>query len=231
MKTGMVLGDDEDHTEPSEVATTPAAASAPAPVSRRDRRTARTRQAIVDAARELIDEQGYAETTVDQIAERADIAARTFFRHFSSKEAVLFAHFEESRRMMIEFMAARPADEHPFRSVLEGLAAFCAVVSQQRERYSWAFRVLHDRDLGHDPMVLKAETCDRVGQFIAGRLGVDQAHDARPNAWALVALNLFGSAMKRSLEPGGVGEPGPCFRTLIRQTTDAFNQSGPHPEG
>jgi AcrR family transcriptional regulator len=233
MTTGMVLGDDEAHETLNEEAAGPAPtpAEAPVPVSRRDRRTARTRQAIVDAARELIDEQGYAETTVDQIAERADVAARTFFRHFPSKEAVLFSHFEEQRRLMLELMTARPADEHPFRSVLEGLGAFCASVADQRERFAWAFQVLHDSDLGLDPIMFKSETCDRVTEFIAGRLGVDPAHDARPHAWAMVALNLFGSAMRRALEPGGTGEPGPCFRTLIRQTSDAFERSEPHAAG
>src|SRR5437870_1990272 len=86
MATGVAV-DEDGATEPTTV-----------PVSRRDRRTARTRQAILDAARDLIDEHGFAHTTIDQIAERADIAPRTFFRHFSSKEAVLFAHIEEHRR-------------------------------------------------------------------------------------------------------------------------------------
>jgi AcrR family transcriptional regulator len=193
-----------------------------ATLSRRDRRTARTHQAIVDAARELIDEQGFAETTIDQIADRADVAPRTFFRHFASKEALLFSHFEEQRRRMIELIAARPVDEHPFRSALEGLAAFCEIVVEQREHFSWAFRIMHEHDLVYEKTMLKAETCERVSQFIAQRLGVDPAEDPRPHAWAVMAMTLFGNAMKRALEPGGNGQPGQCFRTLVDQTAEGF---------
>ncbi|GAA6528003.1 helix-turn-helix domain-containing protein [Intrasporangium sp. DVR] len=45
----------------------------------------------MEAAVGLFDMKGYAETTVDQIAERAGVSARTFFRHFPDKEEVLFA--------------------------------------------------------------------------------------------------------------------------------------------
>src|SRR5215210_5590611 len=50
--------------------------------SRRERRAVETRAAIVEAARSLFEEQGFADTTVDEIAGRADIAPRTFFRYF-----------------------------------------------------------------------------------------------------------------------------------------------------
>src|SRR3982751_6669679 len=43
------------------------------------------------AAVELFDEQGFAATTVPQIAERAGLTTRTFFRHFADKREVLFA--------------------------------------------------------------------------------------------------------------------------------------------
>lgn len=60
------------------------------PVDRRQRRRQSTRAALADAALELFEENGFAATTIDEIADRADVARRTFFRHFVSKEAVLF---------------------------------------------------------------------------------------------------------------------------------------------
>src|SRR5207244_2261335 len=56
----------------------------------RERHMDRTRAAIVDAALALFSEQGFTETTVDAIAERADVGRRTFFRYFPAKESVLF---------------------------------------------------------------------------------------------------------------------------------------------
>jgi AcrR family transcriptional regulator len=193
-----------------------------APVSRRDRRTARTRQAILDAARALIDEQGYGQTTVDQIAERADIAARTFFRHFASKEALLFANFDEHRRIMVEMIKAKPVGEHPLQAVLDGLADFCEVVEADHEQFMWAFRIMEEQDLQYEQSMLKAETSERIGAHLAERLGVDPATDARPHTWAVVALTLFGNAMKSAFGTGGDGRARENFEALVEQTGRCF---------
>ncbi len=58
----------------------------------RDRKKLRTREAIRREAMRLIEANGYANTTVEQIAEAADIATSTFFRYFPSKESVLIAN-------------------------------------------------------------------------------------------------------------------------------------------
>jgi len=54
-----------------------------------------TRSRLVDAAFGLFVEQGYAGTTVEQIATRAGATSRTFFRHFRDKDEVLFADDDE----------------------------------------------------------------------------------------------------------------------------------------
>lgn len=57
----------------------------------RERKNARTREAIERAAAELALEQGYDHTTVDQIAARADVAPRTIYVRYPTKEAILFS--------------------------------------------------------------------------------------------------------------------------------------------
>ncbi|OWY58559.1 hypothetical protein B7486_79320, partial [cyanobacterium TDX16] len=51
-------------------------------MGRRERKKAQTRQALIDAAWELFDERGYAETTIEDITDRVDVSSRTFFRYF-----------------------------------------------------------------------------------------------------------------------------------------------------
>ncbi|ANY05827.1 TetR/AcrR family transcriptional regulator [Pseudonocardia sp. HH130630-07] len=58
-------------------------------LGRRERKKLATRQALIDAAVDLFTERGFDGTTVAQIAERADLSARTFFLHFATKEDVL----------------------------------------------------------------------------------------------------------------------------------------------
>lgn len=62
----------------------------PTPSSHRERKKERTRQALVDAAVTLFGTKGYEETTIAELAAAADIAPRTFFSYFASKEEVLF---------------------------------------------------------------------------------------------------------------------------------------------
>ncbi|MGW3962399.1 TetR/AcrR family transcriptional regulator [Amycolatopsis sp. NPDC005003] len=58
---------------------------------RRERKKAQTRARIQDAALDLFASQGYRETTIAQIAERADVATRTVTLHFPAKDDLLFA--------------------------------------------------------------------------------------------------------------------------------------------
>ena len=60
------------------------------PTDRRARKRQRTHLAIQDAAFELFAERGYRETTINAIADRADVAPRTVTVHFATKEELLF---------------------------------------------------------------------------------------------------------------------------------------------
>jgi AcrR family transcriptional regulator len=56
------------------------------PTQRRERRKLEVRNRIIEAAVQLFDEQGVSNTTIAQIRERADVAHKTFFNHFPSKQ-------------------------------------------------------------------------------------------------------------------------------------------------
>ncbi|CAM3134873.1 TetR family transcriptional regulator [Stackebrandtia soli] len=83
----------------------------------RERRRRRTRAAIVAAATRLFSERGVADTTIADIAAAAEIAPRTFFLHFPSKEDVLFHHVEEYVDLAIDAVARTPLEDGPRRAV------------------------------------------------------------------------------------------------------------------
>ena len=60
------------------------------PTGRRERKKAQTRQSLADAALELFLERGYDQVGVKEIADAADVSVTTLFKHFPSKEALLF---------------------------------------------------------------------------------------------------------------------------------------------
>src|ERR1700735_2925090 len=70
---------------------------------------------LMGAAIELFDEQGYEATTVAEIAERAGLTKRTFFRYFSDKREVLFSGSQELQRLWLEGLAAAPGGAEPAR--------------------------------------------------------------------------------------------------------------------
>ena len=75
----------------------------------------------MSAAIELFDERGYEATTVAEIAERAGLTKRTFFRYFSDKREVLFSGSQELQRLWLEGLAAAPANATPLTVVPAGL--------------------------------------------------------------------------------------------------------------
>ena len=76
---------------------------------------------LMSAAIELFDEQGYEATTVAEIAERAELTKRTFFRYFADKREVLFSGSQELQRLWLAGLAAAPAEANPLAVVTAGL--------------------------------------------------------------------------------------------------------------
>jgi AcrR family transcriptional regulator len=90
--------------------------------SLRERKRIRTRQALIDAAAELFDRNGYDGTTIADIAAAADVSTRTFFSYFASKEDVLFPDADARVRAAQEAIDARRPGERPAQVLLRALS-------------------------------------------------------------------------------------------------------------
>jgi AcrR family transcriptional regulator len=88
-------------------------------VGRRERKKAATRQAIADAALELVLEHGFEQVSVRDIAERADVSTTTLFAHFPSKEALVFDREADIDAELAAAVRERPAGQ----DVVEALRA------------------------------------------------------------------------------------------------------------
>src|SRR4051794_15912509 len=87
-----------------------------------------------EAAMELFSERGYEQTTVADIAERAGLTSRTFFRYFADRREVLFVSAEAFERPLVDALEAAPADAPPMAAIAAALNAFAELVGGDRER-------------------------------------------------------------------------------------------------
>src|SRR5690242_14255891 len=92
-----------------------------------------SRGRLAQAAMELYSEQGFENTTVAEIAERAGLTERTFFRHFADKREVLFAGSNELQERLVSTVAGAPAEASPLDAVAAGIEALGDVLPEQPE--------------------------------------------------------------------------------------------------
>lgn len=91
------------------------------------------RARLQEAALALFTERGYEDTTVADIAERAGLTKRTFFRHFADKREVLFAGSELLEQQMVAAIEAAPASASPLGMIGAALDAAAAAFERVRE--------------------------------------------------------------------------------------------------
>jgi AcrR family transcriptional regulator len=87
----------------------------------RERKRERTRKALIDAAIDLFERNGYDGTTVADIAEAAEIGTRTFFSYFASKEELLFPESDARVAAAVTAIANRKPDDRPADVLLRAL--------------------------------------------------------------------------------------------------------------
>jgi AcrR family transcriptional regulator len=88
---------------------------------------------LSEAALQLYVERGFEQTTVAEIAARAGLTARTFFRHFADKREVLFARSSDLQAHLVDALAAAPKSASPMQAVGAALDAAAAALGQHPE--------------------------------------------------------------------------------------------------
>ena len=104
-----------------------------APPGRRERKKQATRQALQDAALRLVAERGLDQVTVEDISEAADVATRTFFNYFSSKEEALLGNSPRNVAAVHRLVVERPAGESPLEAVCQVLRSMILELAERRE--------------------------------------------------------------------------------------------------
>ncbi len=88
---------------------------------------------LQQAAMELFVERGYDQTTVAEIAGRAGLTERTFFRHFTDKREVLFLGAESLLDLVVKAITAAPGDAAPIDAIAAALDAIGTMFDGRRD--------------------------------------------------------------------------------------------------
>jgi AcrR family transcriptional regulator len=200
----------------------------PAP-TRRERKKLETRQALEQAALRLFAERGYEQTTVEEIAEAADVAVRTFFRYFSSKQDVLFGDVVKDRvsRLRTE-LAVRPRQESPIKSITTVMDLLDVAGEDEEEQ------ILARFDLLRQQPSLRTRYLDLINamrlvvvEFVADRTGADPRHDMYPHLLAGAAAASWDTSLTLWAESHGKLS----LRDLRNEAFAALSAGLPHPSG
>jgi AcrR family transcriptional regulator len=95
-----------------------------------------SRGRLQEAALALYSERGFDRTTAAQIADRAGVTERTFFRHFADKREVLFGGSAVLQERIVAGVAGAPGDDGPLDAVSRGLDAAATVLGEFRRDLS-----------------------------------------------------------------------------------------------
>ncbi|MBK3575479.1 TetR family transcriptional regulator [Streptomyces sp. MBT65] len=183
----------------------------------RERKKIKTREAIRTATYALVKEQGYDATTIEQIAERAEVSPSTVFRYFPTKEDIVIT--DEFDPIIMDELRARPADEPwmvTLRYVMHKAIAYGMKEDEEvsRLRTHLMVQVPAVRSRMMESMSV---TGDMLCQAIAERTGRDQESlEVRVSAMALI-----GALMETSLYWAEHGHRDD-FKDLMDRTLDVL---------
>ncbi len=190
--------------------------------SLRERRAVETRQRIVDVALALFLEQGFDATTIDQVAADADVSARTFFRYFPTKEALLFHDFEQRLAGIRADLESRPEDETPLHSLTVVLCQMVDGLHTSPEQKALMFRLLEERPSMRSYQ--RSTVIEHAEQEIIGALA-RRTGRAHTDLVLRATVSMVASCMDVALRSWSESDVGTRFEPHFRATLDACRQA------
>jgi AcrR family transcriptional regulator len=186
------------------------------PVARglRERKKLKTKEAIQREALRLFQAQGYAETTIEQIAAAAEISPSTFFNYFPTKEDVVL--FDRYDPILESFIAMLPKDEPLSRTIEQALSMLASGIEADRQT------IFVRAKLGLEVPEVRARFWEELekaqnlfANMVAGRTG-RKATDFELRVLAMVLVTASFEASVEWIRRGGKGD----MFALVKEALD-----------
>ncbi|MFF7766321.1 TetR/AcrR family transcriptional regulator [Streptomyces massasporeus] len=188
----------------------------------RERKKIKTRRAIRTATYALIEEQGYAATTIEQIADRAEVSTSTVFRYFPAKEDIVVTDAWDP--VMTAELRARPADEpwadtlrHVMRTALDQALAEEPAVTRLRTRLGVEVPAVRARML---------ENAAATGRLLRDALAERSGLDPDSLELRVFTMSVMGGLLEASRYWAETGHRGD-IRDLVDRALDVLEHGLP----
>ncbi len=176
----------------------------------------------------LFAEKGFEQTTVQDIADAADMAQRTFFLHFSSKEEVLIGDTADQARHFMEILQSRPSSESPFEALRAALVQVVELIAMDEDEMLLRARLVEEApSLMARSLEQHAAIAEAIAEEMAQRSDTDPRRDVYPRVLAsagMTALMLAGSIWYRR-------EADRPFLDIVGEVLDQFAAGMAAPTG
>ncbi len=193
-----------------------------------------TRERLLEAARELIEEGGYGTASVIAIAERAGLAAGTLYRHFGSKQELFVEVFRsvcdrEVRAMQAAAQAMPPEARHVER--LETVFATFAERALRRRRLAWALLAEPvDPLVDAERLAYRQRYAELVASVLRAAIVAGELPEQNVELTAAALVGGCGEALVGPLAPVGprveVDEVLLALQTFVRRAAGAAERVG-----
>jgi len=157
----------------------------------RERKKLRTRALIQKEAIRLFLERGFEATTIEEIAEAAEISPSTFFNYFPTKEEVVFQ--DELDPLILAAFNAQPEGTHPIRALRDSMkTVFGQLTAEQDNVMRQRISLMSSTPALRSAMLTQfADLVDQIAELIAGRVGREPTDFAIRNlAGALLGVMM-----------------------------------------
>jgi AcrR family transcriptional regulator len=187
------------------------------------------RERLEGAALELFAERGFDRTTVAEIAARAGLTERTFFRHYADKREVLFAGAAVLEEALVRPVADSPRSLTPIDAVAKGLRAVADLFEDRREFARQRAEIISASAELRERELIKLATLSAALADTLRRRGVA---DPAASLTAEIAIAVFRTAFERWVADDNQQD----MAELIRESLDqlkaltAGDQAGESPE-
>jgi AcrR family transcriptional regulator len=179
---------------------------------------------LAKAAMTLYAEQGFEQTTVTEIAARAGLTERTFFRHFADKREVLFYGMETMRDLLVRAVADAPASATAMDAVGAAFEAAGSVLQENPERVRLRDAIVSASAELRERELIKLAA---LGSAVAGALRDRGIPEPAASLAAETGVAVFKVAFARWVsEPGQPDLPG-VFRESMAELRSVLPDRAP----